>query len=389
MIYPVVYNQRHRTTLENFVVSFLDINLSGYTFDLKPALMRDRIGNPEERSETYDERYDFSTFFYDAYYDSEVQEICLIAPTLINFVMLLKKCRFFVDSKEIKLISVEKLSRGNLIRLSTPGPNPKTLAFKHPLFSGEVEINRYDATAFANKNAICAISKDNNLEWIRDWLTYYVNEHGLQAVVLFDNQSTTYSMEELGETLTSVSGIEAAALVRAWYPFGPGGGTNTNYNSKFLHMTMVEFGRRNLLSNARAVLNVDIDEIVYSNSGRSIFDATVDNPKGYQRFNGKWVYADPKSLKSMPRHRDHQYIRSDGKPKVNRKWCVAPQGRLKGKIWRTHRITSLKDPVTNEFGFWHFRNLTNNWDYDRSDWDSSLMEKDQLLIDTLSKAFPK
>jgi len=369
------------------MVNFLDMTLSGYTFDIHPALMRDRIGNPEDRSETYDERYDYSTFFYDAYYDSETREVCLIAPSLINFAILLKKCAFFIDGTEARLISVDRLSRGNLIRLFSPNPNPEKLKFEHTLFSGEVGINRCYLDEFAGKNAVYAISKDNDLSWIRDWLTFYVEEHGLQAVVLFDNESTTYSMEALEKTLTSVPGIEAAAIVRAFFPFGPGGASNTNYNSKFLHMTMVELGRRKLLLNARAVLNVDIDEIVYSNSGRTIFDATVSNPKGYLRFNGKWVYADPASIFGLPKHVDHRYVRSDGLPRVNRKWCVAPQGPLKGKQWRTHRITSLKDPVSNEFNFWHFRNLTNSWDYDRSDWDASKMEEDDLLISTLSKVF--
>ncbi len=66
---------------------------------------------------------------------------------------------------------------------------------------------------------------------------------------------------------------------------------------------------------------------------------------------------------------------------------ISTQGPLKGKLWRKHRITSLKDPISDEFEFRHFRNLTNSWNYDRSDWDASKMEEDDLLISTLSKVF--
>ena len=103
---------------------------------------------------------------------------------------------------------------------------------------------------------------------------------------------------------------------------GPGGAGNANFNSKFLHMTMVELARRRLLAEARAVLNVDIDELVISRSGRSIFDATVDSPQGYHRIGGQWAYALPPYAESFPRHADHRYARKDGKPRV-KVWLYA------------------------------------------------------------------
>lgn len=367
----------------------LDVTLSSYVFDRShPAMKRDKLGIAEDRSETYDERYDFYTLVYDCYFDQGSNQVVLICPTLMNFQPLVEAARWFIDGVETSIESISALSRGSVVSFDAPTDAPVEITAVHSLFSFKLHISPSYNDLFAGKNAVYAISKDNKLEWIRDWLKFYVSEHGANAFVIYDNHSTSYSMDELKETLGSVAGVETVALVRAWFPFGPGGAKNTNFNSKFLHMTMVELGRRRLLRSARAVLNVDIDELVYSHSGQSIFDATAESEQGYVRFNGRWAFANPPADGRLVRHADHTFIRSDGRPKVNRKYCVAPQGELKDRAWLTHRIISRRDPTDPDFGFWHFRRISGNWDYDREDFDAELLENDPLLVETMGRAFP-
>lgn len=366
----------------------LDLTLSSYAFEGDhPSLMRDRIGPWEERDPNYDNRYDFRTLIYDCHFDPERDEVVLTCPSLLNFRPLVEQATFRIDGVTVPIRSIDALSRGNVVTFRNPVETPREIAFSHPLFEGSLKINPVHHDVFAGTNAIYAISKDNRLEWIRDWLTYYVREHGANAVVLYDNHSTAYSMDDLKQAMASVEGIEKVALVRAWFPFGPGGAGNTNFNSKFLHMTMVELGRRRLLGRARAVLNVDIDELVHSRSGRSIFDATVESEQGYVRIDGRWAFAEAPADGRLVRHADHRFIRRDGRPKVNRKYCVAPTGPLAGKPWLTHRIISRRDPTDPEFGFWHFRRITSNWDYDREDFDPALLEEDPQLIETMNRVF--
>ncbi|MCL6282763.1 glycosyltransferase family 2 protein [Ruegeria sp. 2012CJ41-6] len=367
----------------------MDLSLSSFTFDGQhPSHYRDRLGVIEERDLNYDNRYDFHTLFYDCYFDPQVGEVILICPSLMNFRRLVEQAAFSLDGTDVQIKAIDALSRGNVIRFQSPSGHPAELTITHELFSGAVAVNALHTDVFAGKNVLYAISKDNKLEWIRDWLIYYVREHGANAVVIYDNHSTAYSMDELKETLASVEGIEASAVVRAWFPFGPGGGGKTNFKSKFLHLTMVELGRRRLLSEARAVLNVDIDELVYSRSGASIFDATMASRQGYVRIDGCWAFADPPRDGQLIRHADHQFIRRDsGKAKMNRKYCVAPQGPLKGHLWLTHRIISRRDPTDPDFGFWHFRRISNNWDYNREDFDADLMKVDPRLTETMSRVY--
>lgn len=366
----------------------LDLTLSSFVFDgSHPSLYRDRIGPVEERDVNYDNRYDFHTFFYDCYYDPDAGEVILICPNLLNFIRLVEQAEFRIDGVPTPVGKIRGLSRGSAVRFAAPGPQPKTFSFSHPLFSGEVPISSMHLDAFAGKNAVYAISKDNKLDWIADWMRYYVEEHGANAFVIYDNASTDYPMEALQETMQSVAGVETTAVVRAWFPFGPGGAGNTNFNSKFLHMTMVELGRRTLLGKARAVLNVDIDELVYGRNGKTIFDATVASEKGYIRMNGDWAYAQSAADGEMIRHSDHRYLRNEGGPQVNRKYCVAPEGPLKGKAWLTHRILSRKDETDPNFGFWHFRRVTNSWDYNREEFDADAMQADARLEAAMDRVF--
>lgn len=366
----------HDLTLSSLVLTGAD-----------PSLKRVRFGDPEERHESYDERYDFRTLIYDCFHDPRRGEVVLLCPKLLNFRHLIEQSSFTLDGRAVGRAALEELSRGSLISFPDGGTQPGTLKISHPLFEQELAVNPPLHAAFKGRNVLFAISKDNRLDWITDWLRYYVAEHGADAVLIFDNQSTAYPMDELGQALTSVPGIEVAAIVRAWFPFGPGGIGAANFGSKFLHRSMMELGRRRILAQARAALNVDIDELVFSRSRQSIFDATVASEKGYVRFGGRWVYADAPAEGQALRHADHRYYHPDNRPRVNRKWCVAPTGPSRNHQWLTHRIISQKDPDDPDFGFWHFRRISNNWDYNREELDRDRIEIDQHLVETMDKVF--
>ena len=151
----------------------LNLTLSSYVFDgSHSALQRDRLGNHSERDATYDIRYDFHTFFYDCYHDCEANEVVLVCPSLPNFEHVAKKTVYFFDGTETPIESINSISRGDAIRFDCTAENPKKFKFVHDLFSSEVNVNVRHRDVFEGKNAIYAISKDNKIEWMQDWLTY-------------------------------------------------------------------------------------------------------------------------------------------------------------------------------------------------------------------------
>ena len=351
-----------------------------------PSLMRDRLGAFDQRSPGYDDRYDFSTLFYDCYLDEARGEIVLICPTLLNFTLLIQDTHFSTAAGPAAPVSIRPLFRGSEVRLRPVDSAPDSLFFRHPFFQGEVTIARPDFDRFRGLNAIFAISKNNRLAWIADWLRYYVTEHAAEALVLYDNASTDYEIADLQSTIAAVNGLKAAAIVRADFPFGPGGTGKINFDSKFLHMTMVELGRRRFLRHARAVLNVDIDELVYSSIGESVFDATRAAENGYLRMGGNWAFALPTEGGEI-RHKHHAFRQRGRDRGVNCKWCVVPDGALANHTWRTHRIISRTDPVSQIFRFWHFRQISTGWDYARDALDTDQLKPDPILQETMARVF--
>ena len=50
---------------------------------------------------------------------------------------------------------------------------------------------------FRGRRVVLAMSRDNELQWIKDWVLFVVRNHGADAVLLYDNASTKYGAEQL------------------------------------------------------------------------------------------------------------------------------------------------------------------------------------------------
>jgi len=344
-----------------------DIELSSFSFPQGSAqLTRDKVGKEKDRAPDYDRQYDFSTLFYDCFWTPEGDEVTVLGPSFLNFGNLIGEADFFIDGRCVRPKLVRHLSRCSLITFPAGGECPKVLSLKHSIFGGNLAIGGSFLSEFAGCNALYTISKDNDLEWIVDWLGYYVKAHMANAVVLFDNGSTIYSSDELCAALSSVQGIKKVAIVHARFPFGPTAEGKVNYASLYLQRSMAELCKQRFLGKARAVLNTDIDELFHSKSGQSIFDATVASTDGYLRADAQWVYANPTEKGDKIRHSDHRYVTRKNKPKANRKWCVVPNGPMKDYQWLTHFLGSKKDPVDPNFLMWHFRQVSTSWKVQRN-----------------------
>ena len=363
----------------------LDLELSGFRLPMgNPGLTRRLVGNSDAHDEKFISQYDFNTLFYDCFLDTEAGEILLLGPPLLNLKNLIKETDFLIDGQKVKIKEIRKLSRCSIVALEAQGGNVLTL--KHVLFGGSIPIGRSYVDEFANLNGMYTISLNNRLDWIADWLSYYVRMHGAETVVLSDNGSQAYSLSDLRQTLSNIPGLKKAVVLRARYPFGPTAANKAGYASLFLQRSLAELGRKRFFAQARAVVNADIDELFHSKNGQSVFDATVESKDGYLRGNAEWVYALEPGPNGYARHCDHSHVSASGKPKANRKWCVVPAGPQKGKQWLTHFLDSSKDPVDPNFRIWHFRQVSTGWKFDRSISDERLVVSSEL-VEAMRSAF--
>lgn len=366
-------------------VDLLDLDLYGLRLtDLPSQPKRKLVGDARFHDAAFIEQYDDRTLFYDCFTDPAAGAVTLLGPPLVNLEALLTEAELSVDGRPTSIQSVTHLSRCSVTRLHARSGG--VLHLRHPLFSGRVPIGRDYVAKLRGLNAIYTISRNNRLEWIADWLRYYVEMHGAEAVILSDNASTAYPPEALRETLAGIPGLRVAVILRAPYPFGPRAANATGYKALFLQRSLAELARLRFLAEARAVVNADIDELFYSKRGRSIFDATVQSKQGYVRANALWVYAKGRATHGYFRHADHSHVSLSGAPKANRKWCVDPQGPMQGQQWLTHFIKDRRDPVDPDFILWHFRQVSTGWKYDRTASEIDLI-RDETLISAMARAF--
>ena len=76
---------------------------------------------------------------------------------------------------------------------------------------------------FSGLNVLLTLSKDNEIRWIRDWVTFFARRHECDAVLLYDNASTRYGSVDIYTAISSVPGIKACVVVHWPYKYGPQG----------------------------------------------------------------------------------------------------------------------------------------------------------------------
>lgn len=189
------------------------------------SVRREARRSNELKGVGFEEKFDATTIFYDICRVGE--KIYLSGPPIFDafknvdvkwslgsdeygwcevspFLKDVKKCQ---DS----YICIDKLPVEN-IQLEINGE--KTLA----------AVNEMGIGLFSGRKVLLTKSKNNKLQWIRDWVLYHVVNHDIDSVLFYDNNSTDYDIQDIAGVFRGV-GIDLAVVVRWPYKFGPQGGT--------------------------------------------------------------------------------------------------------------------------------------------------------------------
>src|SRR3569833_738891 len=188
---------------------------------------------PEDRQDGYDAAFDDRTVAFDLALTSA--GMWMVAPPLRN---LRSSLEVAVDGVQVSL-RFRELDRHERVEIPRRGDVRVTLGGFEATLSEPTDWSQI----FAGLRTLQTLSKNNDLAWIHDWASFYARWHGTEAVLLYDNGSTSYSGEEVLETLRSVSGIRAAVVVNWPFPYGPGGGPSGSWDSDFCQHGTLEHGR--------------------------------------------------------------------------------------------------------------------------------------------------
>lgn len=339
--------------------------------DLEPMVLPDEAGlrrRPAIRAsaqrETFAERYDWWTLAYGA---ARVPGgLVLVCPKLLNFKALVRAGRFTCGGAPLKLRWIRPFRRHDEVWLSGE-VSAERLVFDHEGLQLSCPVQRQDG-AFAGKRCLVTTSKDNELEWIEDWVAHHVRHQGSEAVLFHDNLSTIYPPDEILERLRGIEGLQAARVVSVPCRYGPLGKKPPRGLAKFLQSGLLNLARQGALARARSVLQCDIDEIALSDAGApGLHEAAETGRLGYATARALWRNAETPET-GPARHGGHVFAWSPER-ESKEKWAVVPGGPLGWMGWDVHGIGGylLNDLVkVKGVRFFHCERLSTDWKRPRS-----------------------
>lgn len=336
--------------------------------------------------DSFQKHYDFNTLFYDAFWVAAHKAICLVAPPLLNFEEVLTHGQFDVEGRGLWVVRIQRYKRFAIIWLQGCETPPRILRFHYRGFSATVAVPTDETNAFAGLKCGVIKSRDNDLIWLKDWAHYHVRIHGMNGLVVFDNASVKYGVEEVAEALAEVDGLKEVRVASAPYTFGVPGQVDT----RFLQVALLNIARLRFLSRAAGVLSIDPDELVAPTSEGSIFETARRSMFGYVLFRGRWRHPWTGPATHRPRHFDHVFKTAQGEH-ISTKYCICPRGLFGFSHWDVHgavRGTFKNLFVNDDLEYWHCRQITTNWEYLRTVPEEGLLLA-QETRKVMDHAFPK
>ena len=358
---------------------------------------------PQFRGENFDLQFDATTLFYDAV-DLGDGEAVLLAPPFFNLADKLSATIFAADGGPCRA-TIRNCDRHAQVWLKGVGGNE--IRGKGPLGDFRCTLSPKQVGIFRDRRVIFTMSKDNRIEWILDWVRFNRDVHGADAVLLYDNGSTTYDCATLSSALRSVAGIACSVVVEWPYRYGPQGTNSRNHwDSDFCQLGAWEHARWRFLAEARSAMNSDVDELVLSRNGQSVFETAEQSRSGFVRYHGRWIIGVDARTEDvgdgLPRHSDFSILMPpeygfswlSGRRDLNRcasKWTVVPAKCPQGVQWHVHSIASWLPsylPCSRNFSFSHFREIGSNWKYQRTNrvtFDPAIHIGNRLLVATFAR----
>ena len=296
------------------------------------GLKRDSKLDPRDRPQGYEESFDAYTLWYDAIQIG--RRLQLFCPKLNNLAAAVRSARWTIDDKPAYLRRIRFCRFHDTIELIQVHPqSAQQLTVSIGSWSGHSKIASPQPELFAGCNTAIVMNKNNHLDWIADFLRFHIYHHKLESAIFMDNGSTLYDLQDLQDTICQAD-LQTALIISVPLKFGPRFAQLEKpymilrgkiFNpEKYLQTALLNIVRLRYLSQARAVLNCDIDELAYTPT-TTIFDLAVRNPLGIASLAAVWRYSSPTS-NDPTRHACHHFKHRVLSEPCHAKYCIVPSG---------------------------------------------------------------
>lgn len=257
-----------------------EVSLFGWTLDENSPCRKIAVRPEHLQYDDFTEKFDYTTLFYDVFHDADSENVLCLCPPFLNLKedivtadFRLSKYNETADKKSFKVFF--EFDRCVQVVIQDADQDAEILTIRSNIGSFATRIGKNYKDIFADKRVLLTKQRDNPIEWIEAWIAMHQAMHGINAVLLYDNNSTTYSTQELVQRLATRVNLDVLCLVRTPYRFGvPGDFTKSGHavpwDSDFLNYFFPMHAHRRFLSQAGLCLWGDVDEILLSEDRQRI-----------------------------------------------------------------------------------------------------------------------
>src|SRR5699024_8794295 len=129
----------------------------------------------DDQQERYFDLFDFNTVFSDVFQIGS--ELIAVGPPYLNLLSFLKEGEWEVDGRKINIEKVSfhenkfvSCTKFDLSAHYAEGQIAERLRFRHRGLNLDIAISSQQANAFAGKNVLLGINRNNDLEVLFDWI---------------------------------------------------------------------------------------------------------------------------------------------------------------------------------------------------------------------------
>jgi len=340
----------------------------------------------------FNDNFDWNNLWYDAV-QLDSNNVLLIGPPLYGTSKhILNNCQFVSNQTNCKVQCID-IDRAGVTLVQVP-----EFTNSIQMRSSEVTtipVNQCD-NSFVDKICMMTLQKDNPISWITEWITYHHVNFGIDGFLIYDNNSTRYTAEELE---SSIQVLGTTVKVVEWnVPYGPQGFDCNHYNtwdSDYAQSTMFEHAKRRYVYGSRLAINCDIDELLVMKSGNldSVINSIISEGIAGYCYRGWWI--EPYDIANkIPAHEvaldkrqfvDYYCTDQRNTIGIGNKWMLIPNQAL-GQQWVVHSTTaSMRQNSDIYYG--HYMPMNTNWSWPRDGFDRDLsgLIADPILMHNLSK----
>jgi hypothetical protein len=280
--------------------------------------------------------------------------------------------------KQAELLSRFTIGNAPVVRLALPRRGPVSLSFG----GAKVEItpSAPEWHSFEGLDAAAALTNGEDADTILQWLAFNARHQGMTAAVILDRSRPGDRPEfdaALGKGVAAMDPAMRVTVLRSHHPLGkqtlppeahpfcapaaPGKDRMeipppAPWSSPIGALHCYEIMRDRFLGQARAVANIEVNDLIVDDGDDSIFDRAVAARGGVIQVLGHTCYPWRVRNNDPIRFADHICVQFDAaKPKS--RWCIAPAKAPEKAIWRLTRIGNAEPDLTCPGRFYRFMNL--------------------------------